>query len=117
MISQYFTRSEFECKCGCGFAAVDVELLKVLERVRVHFGLPVIITSACRCERHNIAVGGTVNSKHKLGIAADIQVKGVDPTEVFDFLHNNPPSHGLSLGKYETFTHVDVREGNARWRG
>ena len=116
MISKYFTRKEFECKCGCGFAAVDVELLQVLVLVRKHFGLPVIITSACRCERHNVAVGGTVNSKHKLGIAADIQVKGVDPTEIFDFLHGHAPNK-LGLGLYDTFTHIDVRKDKARWQG
>ena len=33
-LSQYFKRSEFACKCGCGFNVVDTELLDVLIDVK-----------------------------------------------------------------------------------
>ena len=115
MISNYFTRKEFECKCGCGFATVDVELLEVLEFVRVSFNKPVTINSACRCDSHNSSVGGADGSKHKLGIAADIVVKDIDPLDVYKFLDAAyPVSYGI--GKYNSFTHIDVRSGyKARW--
>ena len=71
-LSKHFSREEFECGCGCGFAAVDVELLDILEKVRSKFNAPVTITSACRCAEHNSAIGGSYGSKHKKGIAADI---------------------------------------------
>ena len=74
-MNKYFKRSEFACKCGCGFAPVDNELLEVLSIVRVRFKSPVTINSACRCEAHNESVGGADGSKHKLGIAADIDIK------------------------------------------
>ena len=77
-ISKNFSRSEFCCKC-CDFSTVDVKLIEVLEIVRSQFKKPVKITSACRCEEYNYVVGGADSSKHKLGIAADIIVKDVDP--------------------------------------
>ena len=86
-----------------------------LETVREHFGKPVIITSACRCEAHNERVGGSMASQHKLGRAADIIVKGVDPEDVAEWL--NIVNDG-GVGEYSTFTHVDSRSGRkARWIG
>ena len=51
-VSDNFSRSEFACKCGCGFNSVDVALLDALEQVREKFG-PVSITSGNRCPKHN----------------------------------------------------------------
>ena len=85
-ISDNFKRSEFACKCGCGFDTVDAELVQVLEVVRFKYNSPVHITSGCRCDTHNKKVGGSDGSKHKLGIAADIVVEGVPPVDVYRFL-------------------------------
>jgi uncharacterized protein YcbK (DUF882 family) len=113
-LSAHFNRSEFECSCGCGFATVDVELIKVLEEVRVHFGKSTIINSSARCAKHNKAVGGATGSKHKLGIAADIVVIGASTGEVYDYIDSTYPDK-YGLGMYNTFTHVDVRKDKARW--
>lgn len=109
MLSKNFHRSEFACKCGCGFATVDVELLNTLEVVRSHFNKSVKINSACRCEEHNKKIGGSYGSKHKKGIAADIVVKDVDPDVVYKFLDNYMPNT-YGIGKYNSFTHIDVRK-------
>ena len=114
MISRHFRRSEFACGCGCGFATADIELVKLLELIREHFGMPVTINSACRCESHNEAIGGADGSKHKLGIAADIVVRGVEPKEVCAFVNKKCPV-STGIGCYKTFTHIDVRERRARW--
>lgn len=112
-VSRYFSRSEFKCKCNtCGFDAVDVELLKVLEDVRAHFGNPVKINSACRCVTHNHSEGGSVTSQHLYGKACDIVVKDIPSYEVYEYLND---THGGGLGKYDTFTHIDVRSEKARW--
>jgi len=77
---------------------------------------PITITSACRCETHNRNVGGSEKSKHKLGIAADIQVKDTPPNEVYSYIDGCYPDT-LGLGSYNNFTHVDVRHDRARWGG
>jgi uncharacterized protein YcbK (DUF882 family) len=90
------------------------ELMAVLELVRMHFNAPVTVTSSYRCEKHNAAVGGAKSSKHLLGIAADIKVKGFEPEMVYQYLDSVFPEH-YGIGVYDTFTHVDVRALKARW--
>ena len=113
MNTSHFKGLEFACKC-CGETKPSSELMAVLQLVRVHFNKPVIITSSYRCPKHNKAVGGATSSKHLEGIAADIQVKDIEPFEVHHFLDAIfPNSYGL--GYYDTFTHIDVRPTKARW--
>lgn len=112
-VSRYFNRSEFACRCGCGFSVVDTELLKVLEKVRERFG-PVIITSACRCKLYNENVGGSPTSKHMLGIAADFHCPGVNPRRIFNFLYEYQP-YKYGLGLYSWGVHLDVRNVKNRW--
>lgn len=113
-ISANFNRSEFACKCGCGFAVVDTELLEVLEGVRQYFCEPVSITSGNRCWKHNKKVGGADHSKHALGIAADIKVANVEPQDVYDYLDRIYPDR-YGIGLYSGWVHIDVREEIARW--
>lgn len=115
-LSENFRRSEFACKCGCGFSTADKELVEVLEVVRKRFNNPIKINSACRCSAYNELIGGSYGSKHKQGIAADIVVKGVKPEEVYSFLDLYQPNK-YGVGKYLTFTHIDVRQKKARWKG
>ena len=74
---KHFKKNEFTCKCGCGMNNISIELVKVLEEIRNHFGQPCIVTSGCRCATHNKRVGGVQGSRHVVGKAADIYVKGV----------------------------------------
>jgi len=114
-LSKNFDRSEFACKCGCGFDTVDHETLGVLQDLRDWFKRKIKITSGCRCEEYNKKVGGADKSKHKEGRAADIQVDGIDPHEIYEYLNRKYPKK-YGLGKYKTFTHVDTRtDGPARW--
>jgi uncharacterized protein YcbK (DUF882 family) len=112
---KFFTRSEFACKCGCGFAAVDAELLSILQNLREHFSTPVVINSACRCPSHNAKVGGEPNSQHMFGLAVDIVVRGVSPAKVAQYL-NGKYENKYGIGEYLTWTHIDVREKKARWK-
>ena len=113
-LSTFFKREEFECQCGCGFDTVDAELLDVLDTVRAHLNAPVKINSACRCTAHNKSVGGSLTSQHTKGRAADIVVKGIDPEIVYQFLNDNY-ANKYGIGKYDTFTHYDIRKKKARW--
>lgn len=115
MNSKYFTRDEFACQCGCGFSTVDAELLEVLEDVREFFNEPVTITSGCRCDTHNRNVGGAEDSKHKYGIASDIQVRNHDAEDVYTYLANKYEGK-YGIGLYDSWVHIDVRQDNgARW--
>jgi len=116
-LSPNFQRWEFACKCNCGLADIHPDTVEWCQRVRDFFERPVVVTSSCRCDPYNTKVGGSVGSYHKVGDggfcrAADIVVSKVPAFIVQEFLdeHNVP-----GLGRYELFTHLDTREGRARW--
>jgi len=110
-----FSRSEFACKCGCGFDTVDAELLVVLRDLKSYYdGAIVRIGSACRCETHNAKEGGASDSMHLVGKAADVVVVGVDPDEVYDYL-DRKYSDKYGVGRYVSFTHIDPRYEKGRW--
>lgn len=113
-ISRHFNRSEFACKCECGFDTVDVATLKILEEIRRHFNSPITPTSGCRCETYNKTVGGKKNSQHLRGRAADIQVEGHSTIEIKEYAEYIMPDWG-GIGLYKTFVHIDTRTSKARW--
>lgn len=117
---KHFKRSEFACKCDkhCNGYPVepDEQLVKLLDDIREHFGVPVTINSGIRCKAHNAAVGGASASQHMKGTAADIVVNGIDPKAVAAYAETLLPNTG-GIGIYNTFVHVDVRKTKARWNG
>ncbi|WP_269519465.1 D-Ala-D-Ala carboxypeptidase family metallohydrolase [Alteromonas sp. BMJM2] len=107
-IAKHFLRSEFACKCGCGFDTVDVELLDILKWLRDYFGEPITITSGCRCVAHNAAEGGADQSFHLFGKAADIKVRNVSAREVYEALVENY-TYQFGFIEYSSWVHVDSR--------
>ena len=120
-VSKNLSRSEFACSCGCGFDTVDFELAQVIQDSADYFakelGVPrvsVFINSGCRCDKHNAAEGGSVGSKHKLGIAADYRIGSVTADAVADYLEKKYPDK-YGIGRYVGRTHLDIRASKARW--
>lgn len=60
----------------------------LLQDIRDGIGKPVTISSGVRCPELNKAVGGTADSRHQKGLAADIQVSGMTSQQVFDAIRN-----------------------------
>jgi len=91
---RYFKKAEFACKCGChcdGFPArMDKALVQTADRVRSHFGSPVLVSSGLRCKTHNAGVGGVSNSRHLLGKAMDFCVAGKTAAAVLEFVQQQP---------------------------
>jgi len=113
-LTSYFSRVEFECRCGCGADTVDYELMEGLMMLRRYLSRAIRIHSAMRCPNHNHSVGSNSRSQHLLGKAADFSVDTVEPAEIADYLESlYPDRHGI--GRYATFTHFDVRKNLARW--
>jgi len=118
-LGSYFHRSEFACKCGCGFDTVDTTLLHVLEYIRGAVKSPIIVTSGCRCLVHNTAIGGSRGSKHMQGRAADIKCPDVLFETLKDKVNHFMDGWG-GVGYYpnQCFIHIDTRSGPAaRWNG
>ena len=115
-LSANFKVREFACTDGTDPIFIDSELVKVLQKIRSHFGKPVTITSAYRTPPKNKAVGGTEQSQHLYGKAADIKVSGIAPKSVAAYAEKALGGKG-GIGIYSTFVHVDVRSTKARWKG
>ena len=71
-LSKNFSKDEFKCKCNCGFFVKSDELVQKLQRLRNKVKLRIKVNSGCRCVLHNLQVGGSENSSHLRGLAADI---------------------------------------------
>jgi uncharacterized protein YcbK (DUF882 family) len=110
---KYFSLNELECPC-CKEVVFISDLGDVLDDVREHFGRPCIVTSGYRCPTHNKEVGGAEKSKHLEGLAADIQIKGLTPNAVYNYLDTKYPDK-YGIGQYNNWVHVDVRKEKARW--
>ncbi len=117
-----FNLSEFQCKCGCEMPENVLENVKLLaenlQMLRMFIKQPIKVNSAYRCLYHNKNIGSKDTSQHVLGKAADIVVKELKPNEVADIaeqLMNKGLFKMGGVGRYNTFTHVDIRGKKARW--
>ena len=125
-LSANFTVAEFACKDGSDPVFVDSSLAALLQKIRDHFGRPVVITSGYRTAEHNAAVGGSKSSQHLLGRAADFWVEGVPVATVADYAEKLLPGRG-GIGRYPKdaahpsrktgWVHIDTRTNKSRWKG
>jgi len=114
-LTDHFSRHEFQCPCGCGFSAADIELLLILEQLRIYINSPIRITSACRCEEYNSRLGGSKTSYHVIAMAADI-TSNITPSELYEIINQFYPEK-YGIGKYDRHVHIDIRDKKARWHG
>ena len=122
-MTKNFNIEEFDCTDGSEMPT-DVrlniaELALQLEVIRAHFNAPVKINSGYRSPEYNATIpGSSKNSQHTLGKAADIVIEGVSPDDVADaieFLISTGMMKEGGVGRYNTFTHYDIRGIRARW--
>jgi uncharacterized protein YcbK (DUF882 family) len=120
--SKNFSYSEFDSKDGAEMpAAVKQNIKKLaqnLEVIRSYFNLPIKINSGYRSPAQNAKVKGKNLSKHLIGQAADIVIKGKTPSEVQAVIEVLIRAGKISeggIGKYANFTHYDIRGTKARW--
>lgn len=97
-------------------------LCEALEVIRTALGDRVIhVGSGYRDRAYNQAIGGARHSQHMEGRAADITVDGVPPEEVHRIVLDLIHASGLrvqGVGRYPSFTHVDIRPGRlVTWTG
>ena len=123
-LTNNFSKSEFDCKCGCDMPQHIFENVKKLasqlQVIRNVIGQPIDINSGYRCPEHNSkpSVGGSKTSQHIQGKASDIVVKDVNPDDVVHLVEQLIDAGEINIGaigRYNNFTHVDIRDNKARW--
>lgn len=115
-LSENFKVKEFASTDGADPIFIAPELINMLQRIRSHFNRPITINSGYRTHTRNTAVKGAKNSQHLYGTAADIAVSGISPKDVANYAETLLPNTG-GIGRYSTFTHIDVRREKSRWNG
>jgi uncharacterized protein YcbK (DUF882 family) len=121
MLSKNFEKQEFDCKGNgcCDKTQIPNQLLiDGIQQLRDMCGRPLHINSGIRCAKHNKAVGGSENSFHVSGDAADVSVpKDLSPDQFASMAKKIPQFKNGGIGIYKSWIHVDVRGFKARWRG
>lgn len=116
-LTKNFTKSEFECPCGCGQQSVDMELAEKLQLLRDKVDRPLKITSGYRCITHNAAVGGSQNSKHRYGMAADWRTenRSINPVALGIIATQYFKAVGIYWYDGCAIVHTDTRDTKATW--
>lgn len=112
MVWDSFRDNESELK------PVIQKLANQLQVLRDYLEQPIIINIGYRPVWWEHQMGRSGSSKHCLGMAADIFVDGVSPDSVADaieYLIDEGDMLQGGLGRYNTFTHYDIRKGKGRW--
>ena len=81
---------------------------------------PVLINSWYRDRLYNYMIGGATLSMHLTCGAADVTKIGWAPQEVAEWFEAHEDANSLGVGRYQTFTHIDIRgklhrPAPARW--
>ena len=114
-LTPHFKVREFACKDGSDTILIDDSLPGKLEQIRVYAGDAVRITSAYRTADYNRRIGGSANSQHIRGTAADIVTSGRSPADVARFAQAIGCG-GVGLYTAQRFVHVDTRSGKSYWK-
>lgn len=122
MLTPNFNLDEFKSKDGSSFPAEIVQSLTILatqlQALRIELGRSITITSGYRSPAHNLKVGGAKDSFHVRGMAADIQVSGMTPKQVYDAIEKLIKEGKMKeggLGLYKSWVHYDFRGRRIRW--
>ena len=121
-LTKDFNRSEFDCNDGSLMpkeVLLNIQkLANQLQVLRDCLGVPITVNSGYRSTSYNKKIGGTLNSQHILGKAADITAKGYTPAQVnarIEQLINSGDMLQGGLGSYNKFSHYDIRKTRVRW--
>ena len=107
----YFTVKELQCR-GTGHFKLRPGFAEELLALRLEYGRPMIITSACRSTAHNKSVGGASSSQHisddhRGGCAAvDIKCTAAERLILAKLALERGWSVGIST---KSFIHLDAR--------
>jgi hypothetical protein len=90
------TKSESAARFGISNIPTDDIILNllslatnILQPVRDHYDLPLIITSGYRSPELCVKIGSAITSQHTKGQAADFEIYGIANKDLSDWIHEN----------------------------
>lgn len=114
-VSAHLDSSEIVCKCGCGRSNLSKKAIDLFEAVRHKLGdRPLYVTSACRCSKHSVAVGGYADDQHVKGNAFDVYSKDFTPEDIAEAAELCGAN---GIGLMSGAVHFDAGDRLIPWRG
>ena len=89
-------------------------IINCMQPIRNLFNLPVIITSGFRCQKLNKIVGGSANSQHLVGCAADFKIKSLTPDKIIHKIKNTNNEYDQIINEYDKWVHISYRKDKNR---
>ncbi len=123
-LTKNFALSEFSCNDKAKTPVPDdlipnvQELANNLQVLRDFLKTSLHINSGYRTPEYNKKVGGASQSQHLLGKAADIRSDKYTPAQIYQAISGLIAQGKMKeggLGRYNTFTHYDIRGTKSRW--
>ena len=120
-LSKYFTLAEATRSAKAKAAGIDntpppeiIENLRYflsnfMDKVRDHFGKPIIANSIYRSPSVNILVGGSKTSFHTQGLAADFTVDGYTPKKAIGEIIRAGIDFDQLIDEFGEWVHLGVR--------
>ena len=114
--TEHFSAKELRCRCGNCEPGMDSVFMGILERVRVKYAAPLVITSAYRCPAYNAQVSGTgSDGPHTTRQAVDIAIRGTDSYDLLAIaIQEGMTGIGIKQHGNSRFIHLDNLEGPTR---
>ncbi len=85
------------------------QLRAALNNIAAHYNAAVEVTSGFRDH-------GRAHSMHRYCLAADIRIEGVGPQALAAYAKTVENINGVGTYRYNTVTHIDVRQDKMAWR-
>lgn len=114
-IQELVPRSIFEKYGVESTQFISKNIVSALESLRLHFSKPIYVNdwvSGGKLEYRGFREAnckvGALNSAHKRGMAADINIDGYSSDEVINYLKKNYSKHGITMIEDDTPTWVHI---------
>lgn len=85
-------------------------IYNVLQPLRDDLKAPIIVSSGYRCLKLNRLLKSKDTSEHVLGMAADINVKGLTPWQVYKYIINSKLKFHQCILEYNSWVHISYNE-------
>lgn len=111
-----FSEKEWSCKCGCNQPhQMQPNIMNVVQELRECMGVPLVLTSAWRCEKHPSEAKKKSPGQHNKGTAVDIAVSSGSMAYKLIAMGLELGATGFAYGN--GFVHLDWRDSTpVTWR-
>jgi len=106
--SEYAARRQLNNDPGETVIKNLTRLAKTLEEVRAEVGRAIIVTSGYRSPEVNRGIGGSRNSQHCAGCAADIRAVGLSADDLMMSIIGSDIKYDQLIREFDSWVHISI---------